>query len=330
MNGDEIFVFHGADSFRFLVEASQCLNFSGDIAVENFQCVNFIECFMFYFIYASHAASANQAENLIFAADIVKSFERMGESCLSCFEFDSGGVFGVSIDGINGTDATGHETSAIRTSKFELGSFCLFLWHLQFWLDGCYCCSPDQDISVVIGLELLCSRNIFVVTFLAKAVDYCLREMESILCIQRVGSVTRYLSGSECGVGSAIEVNDTLQLTREQGFPCNILNRATHVSSPIATESVSDRIFAFEKDDARLFHLDPVRVFLVENIKGKWLFWGKALIQSQTIRKKLEADGSWCEGSWMTVGTFKIIDLYDPQYQEAFTKKECPRGKSYL
>ncbi|HEY9680253.1 MAG TPA: hypothetical protein V6C86_01535 [Oculatellaceae cyanobacterium] len=131
-------------------------------------------------------------------------------------------------------------------------------------------------------------------------------------------------------MGSPIEINDTLQLTKEQGFPSEVLNRRLHLLSPISIESLVGCVFDFRKDDARLFHLDPVRVFLVENIDGKWLFWGKALIQSQTISKNLESDGSWREGSWQTTGTFKISDVYDAEYQEAFTKKESPTGKSYL
>ena len=131
-------------------------------------------------------------------------------------------------------------------------------------------------------------------------------------------------------MGTPIEVNDTLQLTREQGFPAHLLNRSQHIAAPRVVDEIRGLIFEFKKEDARLFHLDPVRVYLVENIDGKWLFWGKALIQSQTISKKLEADGSWRQGSWTTAGTFKIIDLYDPVYQESFTKNESPKGKSYL
>jgi hypothetical protein len=132
-------------------------------------------------------------------------------------------------------------------------------------------------------------------------------------------------------MGSPIEINDTLQLSIEQGFPADLLNREKHTETPVRLASLTDRTFEFKnKDDARLFHLDPVRVFLVENIGGKWLFWGKVLIQSQTISKKLASDGSWKHGDWTTSGTYKIIDLYDPEYQEQFTQRESPSGKSYF
>ncbi len=130
-------------------------------------------------------------------------------------------------------------------------------------------------------------------------------------------------------MGSPIELNDTLQLTREQGFPADLLNRARHCQNPVSLSDVSARIFEFfGKDDARIFHLDPVRVFLVENINGKWLFWGKALVQSQKIEKRFERDESWKQGSWVTSGTFKIIDIYEPDFQEQFTRRESPPGKS--
>jgi|LakMenEpi03Aug12_release.lakeMendotaPanAssembly.Ray.scaffolds.fasta_scaffold757700_1 hypothetical protein len=72
-------------------------------------------------------------------------------------------------------------------------------------------------------------------------------------------------------MGSKIEVNDTLQLTKEQGFPSELLNLAAHLKDPCTAEKLRGKAFSFNKEDARLFHLDPVRVFLVENIAGKWL-----------------------------------------------------------
>lgn len=126
-------------------------------------------------------------------------------------------------------------------------------------------------------------------------------------------------------MGSGIEVNDTLQLTVEQGFPKDVLDLQKHISDPIKLESISDQVFHFSrKDGARVFHLDPVRVFLVENIDGKWLFWGKACIQSQTIEK--DPDDS---NKWVTSGSYKIVDLYEPEYQKAFTIREAVKGKSY-
>lgn len=132
----------------------------------------------------------------------------------------------------------------------------------------------------------------------------------------------------EIAVGSAIELNDTLQLTCEQGFPAEILDLERHKRKAIRLEDLQDLTFSFEnKEGARLFHLEPVRVYLVQNLGGKWLFWGHVYMQSQTIAKALDAYGQW---HWVSSGTYKIVELYDPLYQEIFTKRESPAGKSYF
>ena len=128
-------------------------------------------------------------------------------------------------------------------------------------------------------------------------------------------------------MGSNIEVNDTLNLTKEQGFPSDVLNRAKHEKQPVTIDDVKGKTFSFCKEDARLFHLDPVRVFLVENIDGKWLIWGHALIQSQELRKR-NAGADWTPGSWETAGTFVIDKIYDPEFQKLATMNQCPPGKS--
>lgn len=132
-------------------------------------------------------------------------------------------------------------------------------------------------------------------------------------------------------MGSAIEINDTLQITVEQGFPADILDLKKHLENPIKIEDLKEKNFSFgKKDNARLFQLDPNRIFLVHNIGGKWLFWGKALVQAQTISKKLDSDGNWISSAWETSGTFRIIEIYEPDYQKIFTKRESPLGKSFF
>lgn len=131
-------------------------------------------------------------------------------------------------------------------------------------------------------------------------------------------------------MGTSVELNDTLLITEAQGFPSKLLNRKSHVQSPVKHGELSAEEFKFSnKDGARIFHLDPVRVYLVENIDGKWLFWGKAFVVSQTIEKKLDANKQW-SGEWITSGTFKVVEVFEPDYQETFTKRESPPGKSYL
>ncbi len=132
-------------------------------------------------------------------------------------------------------------------------------------------------------------------------------------------------------MGSYIEVNDTLQITVAQGFPSDVLDLARHQQAPIPLSAVAGQTFSFRgKANARIFQLDPVRVYLVENRDGKWIFWGKAAIQSQTISKKLNADGAWIPEDWETSGTFKMIDLYEPDYQRRFTVRESPQDKSFF
>jgi hypothetical protein len=132
-------------------------------------------------------------------------------------------------------------------------------------------------------------------------------------------------------MGSMVEINDTLQLTAEQGFPYETLDRDKHCKRPLTLEEVAGKLFSFSgKMKPRLFQLDPVRVYYVQNIGGKWLFWGRVFVQSQTIEKKLAADGSWKEDDWVTSGTYKIIDIYEPDYQRLFTSREAPAGLSYF
>jgi hypothetical protein len=131
-------------------------------------------------------------------------------------------------------------------------------------------------------------------------------------------------------LGSPIELNDTLQITTEQGFPEDILNLTKHRETPITLNEVKGQLFTFKgKDGARLFHLDPVRVYLVHKLDGKWLFWGQALVQSQKIEKQLTQNGTW-DGEWITSGTFTIKEIYEPDYQKIFTLRESPPGKSFF
>jgi hypothetical protein len=132
-------------------------------------------------------------------------------------------------------------------------------------------------------------------------------------------------------MGSFIEINDTLQLTTEQGFPEHLLNLEKHTGAPVTTEEVSDMLFEFkDKPSARIFQYDPCRVYYVHNIGGKWLFWGRVFIQSQSIYKKLGENGEWKEGDWLTSGTYKIIDIYPPDYQKIFTLHEAPPDRNFF
>jgi|SRR3989338_8265380 len=125
-------------------------------------------------------------------------------------------------------------------------------------------------------------------------------------------------------MGSLIEFNDTLQITKKQGFPERILNLDKHKKKSIKLKDVKDKIFEFhDKPGARIYHLPPTRCFLVHNVKGKWLYWGKIVILEQTIKQ-----GS--KGNQTTSGKYRIIKIYDPNYQKQITRNESPKGASYF
>lgn len=122
-------------------------------------------------------------------------------------------------------------------------------------------------------------------------------------------------------MGSQIELNDTLQITTEQGFPEGALNLEKHKQQPVALDTVKETVFEFKnKPGPRIYQIPPTRCFLVHNINGKWLYWGKVMIIEQTINSETNS----------TSGKFKIIEIYNPTYQEEITKHECPEGKSYF
>lgn len=119
-------------------------------------------------------------------------------------------------------------------------------------------------------------------------------------------------------MGSRIELNDTLQLTTQQGFPAELL-LARHLEKPFSAADFEGRTFTFEKPGMRIYHPAPTRVFLVHNIDGKWLYWGHALILEQTIHAE--------RGT--TTGTFLITKIYDPAHQRSMSRNEVDAGKEF-
>lgn len=106
-------------------------------------------------------------------------------------------------------------------------------------------------------------------------------------------------------MGSLIEINDTLKLKRGAGFP-----------DPVR-EGVE---YAFTLPGRRLFHLKPVRVFLVEEIDGKWNFVGQAIILEQTI----DADRN------ETRGRYVVKALYPREYAMLMNRHDAPSGKGHI
>lgn len=104
-------------------------------------------------------------------------------------------------------------------------------------------------------------------------------------------------------MGSITEINDTLQLTREQGFPL-ALDLEKHLRQPFHINEFEKLVFEFRnKPSVRIFHMPPVRNFLVENKNGKWIYWGLIHI--------LQVTHDYVNKT--TSGKFKIIYLNTPE-----------------
>ena len=103
-------------------------------------------------------------------------------------------------------------------------------------------------------------------------------------------------------MGSLIEINDTLRISKEQGFP-DELDIEKHLEDPISIDSVKDKVFTFSsKPKIRVYQQPPVRTFLVEDRGGVWLYWGLCYILSVNYNYE----------SGETSGTYKIIKLNTP------------------
>lgn len=107
-------------------------------------------------------------------------------------------------------------------------------------------------------------------------------------------------------MGSKIEINDTLQITKEQGFPAQ-LSLEQHNQTPFTAEQFEGQVFEFkDKKDIRAYQQVPVRNFLVENRDGKWIYWG--LVHILQVTHDYEKQ--------ITSGKFKIVYIYTPEEME--------------
>lgn len=121
-------------------------------------------------------------------------------------------------------------------------------------------------------------------------------------------------------MGSFIELNDTLQITTEQGFPEELVLEK-HQANPFKTEDFEGQIFEFkDKPDMRIYHPDPIRCFLVHNIDGRWLYWGHCKIIEQTIDAIKKT----------TSGKFKITQIYSPEHQRNMSTYEVNPGNEFI
>ena len=105
-------------------------------------------------------------------------------------------------------------------------------------------------------------------------------------------------------MGHLIELNDTLKLKRGAGFP---------------TDLRVGGVYDFSIAGRRLYNLKPTRVFLVEEIDGKWNVVGHAMILRQTIDAVTER----------TTGQFEVAKLYPPEYSQLVNAFDTPPGKGF-
>ncbi|HVZ12478.1 MAG TPA: hypothetical protein VG965_05595 [Patescibacteria group bacterium] len=103
-------------------------------------------------------------------------------------------------------------------------------------------------------------------------------------------------------MGSFIELNDTLQLTSDQGFPSELVLEK-HLDKPYTLEEFKDKIFEFhDKPDIRVYKTPPTRNFFVENRDGKWIYWGLVHVLETTLDYVKKT----------TSGKFRIIRINTP------------------
>jgi len=105
-------------------------------------------------------------------------------------------------------------------------------------------------------------------------------------------------------MGSSLEFNDTLKLKRGNGFPTEISLGSTH---PFCIQG------------RRIYHLSPVRVFLVEEVDGLWNFVGQAMILRETIDAEKNE----------TSGVFQITKIYSSEYAAQLNLNDAPQGKGF-
>ncbi len=103
-------------------------------------------------------------------------------------------------------------------------------------------------------------------------------------------------------MGATIEINDTLRISKAQGFPAE-LDIRKHLINPYSIDVVAGKEYEFtNKPKIRVYKIPPVRNFLVEDVDGKWLYWGLVHI--------LEIKHDYIKQT--TSGKYKIIYLNTP------------------
>ena len=66
-------------------------------------------------------------------------------------------------------------------------------------------------------------------------------------------------------MGSSIEINDTLKISKERGFPKDLILQ-NHIATPESSRRFLGEKFPFWNAEERLYNRPPTRVCLVEEI----------------------------------------------------------------
>lgn len=104
-------------------------------------------------------------------------------------------------------------------------------------------------------------------------------------------------------MGSQIEINDTLKLTRLEGLPA---------------EPCEGAVYEFRKRGRRLYHLAPARVFLVEETGVGWNYLGHAHVLELTLDAEQDE----------TRGRYRVVALYPRDYALLVNRHEAPAGRA--
>lgn len=106
-------------------------------------------------------------------------------------------------------------------------------------------------------------------------------------------------------MGSIIEINDTLKIKSNDGA--------------LGKKQVGD-VIHFNVKGKRIYNLNPSRVYLVEEIDGKWNYVGHAVISELTINAEMEE----------TSGRATLTVKYEDEYRRRVNQVEPPPGKNFL
>ncbi|PIZ29959.1 MAG: hypothetical protein COY40_05770 [Alphaproteobacteria bacterium CG_4_10_14_0_8_um_filter_53_9] len=121
-------------------------------------------------------------------------------------------------------------------------------------------------------------------------------------------------------MGGKLITNDTLQMTRAQGFPAEF-DLQKHLVTPYAPDYLKGKIFQFTKPDLRFYQTYGIRVFLVENIDGKWVYWGMIYIRNITL--------DYIQNT--TSGEFEILEIFSPErMKQAFSIRDARPDFDYF